>query len=69
MSPETYRAHISALGLTQEMAGVLFGASNRTGQTWAKIGPPDTVALLVLALNGNRRKLDRLRQRLNNIDS
>jgi hypothetical protein len=40
MSPQTYRFLIRDLGLTQEQAGPFFGVSSRTGQRWAKGGPP-----------------------------
>jgi len=34
MTTETYRKAIAALGLTQEAAGELFGATGRTGHQW-----------------------------------
>ncbi len=63
MSPETYRACIAALGLTQEAAGELFGATGRTGQAWAKDGPPRPVAMVLLAVGKDRKALDRLVRR------
>ncbi len=60
MSPESYRARIAALGLTQEAAGELFGATGRTGQAWASSGPPRAVAMLLHAVGKDRPALDRL---------
>ncbi len=62
MSPESYCARIAALGLTQEAAGELFGATGRTGQAWAKGGPPLPVAMALLAIP-NRKSLDKLAHR------
>ena len=54
MSPETYKALIAKLGLTQEAAGLAFGVSARTGQRWAVDGPPKVVAMLLLAIRDKR---------------
>ena len=66
MSPDAYRRRIAALGLTQEQAGELLGYSGRTGQKWASDGPPKAVAMLLVAVGGDRDKLDRLARRCNN---
>lgn len=63
MSPEAYRARIETLGLTQEAAGELFGASARSGQRWAAEGPPVAVSIALLAVGGDRSLLDRLRKK------
>lgn len=63
MSPEAYRSRLEALGLTQEAAGELFGASARSGQRWAAEGPPVAVAIALLAVDGNRLKLNRLQKK------
>lgn len=60
MTPEEFRKWIAALELTQEEAGKLLGGSPRSGQRWAAEGPPQTVAMLLLCVGANRRKLDRL---------
>ncbi len=60
MSPEEYRKWIANLGLTQEEAGTLLGGSHRSGQRWAAEGPQQTVAMLLLCVGANRKKLDRL---------
>ena len=49
MTAAEYRAAIAALGLTQESAAALFGAVGRTGQRWARSGPPLAVAMLLVA--------------------
>jgi hypothetical protein len=56
MEPEEYRRRLAHFGLTQEFAGVLFGVSKRTGQNWAKFGPPRAVAM-VLLMARNRKVL------------
>ncbi len=61
MSPESYRARIARLGLTQEAAGELLGVTGRTGQTWAADGPPLAVAMLLLAVD-SRAELEELAQ-------
>lgn len=58
MSPDDYKLRLARLGLTQEAAGELFGATGRTGQTWASDGPPKPVAMVLLAVGRDRRKLD-----------
>jgi hypothetical protein len=60
MSPQSYRDHIDALGLTQEAAGELFGSTGRTGQTWATKGPPKPVAMVLRLVGKDRKRLDRL---------
>jgi hypothetical protein len=62
MTPADYRKRIAALGLTQEAAGILFGATGRTGQAWATTGPPVPVAMLLLAIK-NLERLKRLARR------
>lgn len=47
MTPKQYRAAIEALGLTQEGAGEWLGQSRRTGQNYARKGPPEPVAMLL----------------------
>ena len=49
MTAAAYRAAIAELGITQEQAGALFGAAGRTGQRWARTGPPLAVAMLLAA--------------------
>jgi len=66
MGGEEYRKRIAALGLTQEQAGELFGATGRTGQRWASDGPPKAVAMLLLDVRLDRCKLDRLAKRAEN---
>ncbi len=39
-----YRAILSELGLSQARAGVWLGVSGRTGQNYARRGPPEPVA-------------------------
>lgn len=50
MTPRQYRAALEQLGLSQEAAGELFGASRRTGQNWAAKGPPAAEAILTRLL-------------------
>jgi hypothetical protein len=57
MTADDYKRRIAALELTQEAAGELFGATGRTGQTWATSGPPKPVAMVLLAVG---KLLDRL---------
>lgn len=64
MTPETYRSLIAALGLSQEAAGEIFGATGRTGQNWAASGPPIPVAMVLLAVGNDRAALDRLAARV-----
>ncbi len=55
MSPTQYKAALAKLGLSQEMAGVLFGKAPRTGQSWAigESAVPEPVAILLrLLLDG-----------------
>lgn len=66
MTPEAYRKRIEALGLTQEEAGRILGGSSRSGQRWASEGPPVTVAMLLLAIGKDRKRLDLLARRCNN---
>jgi hypothetical protein len=47
MTPSEYRDILAALGLTQVGAARLLGACPRTGQYWAKDGPPRPVAMLL----------------------
>ena len=47
MTPKQYRAAIERLGLSQERAGELLGASKRSGQNWAAKGPPPAEAILI----------------------
>lgn len=47
MTPRQYRAAIARLGLSQEAAGELLGASGRSGQNWAAKGPPPAEAILL----------------------
>lgn len=65
MTPDAYRKRIEALGLTQEAAGELFGATGRTGQRWAKEGPPKSVAMVLLVVGSDRNKLDKINRRCN----
>jgi hypothetical protein len=60
MTADDYKRRIAALELTQEAAGELFGATGRTGQTWATSGPPKPVAMVLLAVGNKRKLLDRL---------
>lgn len=60
MTPAEYRDHLARLNLTQEQAGEFFGGSKRTGQRWAKKGPPLPVAMLLRA-GLSRAQLERLR--------
>ena len=60
MTHSNYRTRIAALGLSQVQAGELFGCTGRTGQTWAKDGPPTAVAMVLLAVRGDRDLLNRL---------
>jgi hypothetical protein len=69
MTPDDYRRRIAALGLTQQAAGQLMGATGRTGQTWASGGPPRAVAMLLLAVGNDRAALDRLAKRAERLDS
>ena len=66
VSPDAYRKRIAALELTQEAAGELLGVTGRTGQKWATEGPPKAVAMLLLAVGNDRKKLNRLAQHCNN---
>jgi len=63
MTPSSYRARIAELGLTQVQAGELFGVTGRTGQTWAKDGPPKAVAMVLITIGNDRRLLDKLSRR------
>ncbi len=70
LTPAAYRARIAELGLTQVQAGKLFGVTGRTGQTWAKHGPPKAVAMVLIAvcgpyvaMNGDRARLEWLSKR------
>ena len=47
MTAKQYRAAIERLGLSQERAGELLGASKRSGQNWAANGPPPAEAILI----------------------
>jgi hypothetical protein len=47
MTGEEYKAIIAYLGMTQEGAGRWLGLSERTGQNYAKFGPPEPVAKLL----------------------
>ena len=50
MTPRQYRAALGQLGLSQEAAGELLGASRRSGQNWAAKGPPPAEAILIRLL-------------------
>lgn len=50
MTPRQYRAALGQLGLSQQAAGKLFGASGRSGQNWVVKGPPTMVAILIRLL-------------------
>ena len=65
MTAEEYRARIATLGLSQEAAGEMFGATGRTGQTWAANGPPVPVAMVLVLVGEDRKKLDRVARRCN----
>ena len=58
MTPKAYKYAIRRLGLTQEMAGAVFGMSKRTGQRWARSGPPESVAAVLIMVDNDRHKLD-----------
>lgn len=63
MTPDEYRAAISALGLTQNAAGQFFGVHEVTGRRWATQGPPAAVAKflrLMLALKFTPEYVDRV---------
>ncbi len=60
MSPDDYRQRIAALGLTQEEAGRILGASDRTGQRWAADGPPLAVSMVLLAVGTNQKTFNNL---------
>ncbi len=47
MTPKQYRAAIESMGMTQEKAGEWLGQSGRTGQNYARKGPPEPVAMLL----------------------
>ena len=53
-----YKYALRRLGLTQQMAGQVFGMSKRTGQRWARFGPPESVAALLIIIDNDRHKLD-----------
>lgn len=50
MTPKQYRAAIERLGLSQEAAGELLGASGRSGQNWAAKGAPPAESILLRAM-------------------
>ena len=59
MTVTEYKYALRRLGLTQQMAGQVFGMSKRTGQRWARPpGPPPSVAAVLLMVDGDRHKLD-----------
>ena len=58
MTLAEYKYAINRLGLTQEMAGVVFGMSKRTGQRWACSGPPASVSATLIMVGSDRHKLD-----------
>ncbi len=60
MNSEEYRRRIAVLGLTQEQAGELFGVTGRTGQQWAKDGPPRAVSMVLIAVGSSRGRLETL---------
>lgn len=45
-----YREAISRLGLSQVKAGTFLGANPRTSRRWARVGPPDSVAVALSAM-------------------
>ena len=58
MTPKAYKYALRRLGLTQQMAGQVFGMSKRTGQRWARYGPPESVAAVLIMVDNDRHKLD-----------
>ena len=48
------------------LAGEFFGASSRSGQRWASEGPPKAVAMVLIAVGKDRKKLFRLARSCNN---
>ncbi len=60
MTPDEYRKWLAMLGLTQKEAARLLGYAIRSTNRWAAEGPPQVVAMLLLCVGANRRKLDRL---------
>ena len=58
MKVSEYKYALRRLGLTQEMAGAVFGMSKRTGQRWARSGPPASVAAVLIMVDNDRHKLD-----------
>lgn len=45
LTADEYRAAIDTLGLSQVKAGAAFGVDPRTSRTWARTGPPPSVAV------------------------
>jgi hypothetical protein len=62
MNGAAYRKHLARLSLSQEEAGILFGASPRTGQRWANDGPPLSVAVLLVLVQRFDLTVDDLRK-------
>ena len=58
MKVSEYKYALRRLGLTQQMAGQVFGMSKRTGQRWARYGPPESVAAVLIMVDNDRHKLD-----------
>ena len=58
MTLKEYKYALKKLKLTQEKIGELFGMSKRTGQRWARFGPPESVAALLIIIDNDRHKLD-----------
>jgi hypothetical protein len=47
ISPAVYAKHRERLGLSQVKAGVMFGVTDRTGQSWATNGAPLAVVMVM----------------------
>ena len=54
MTAKQYRAAIERLGLSQEAAGELLGASGRSGQNWAAKGAPPAESITLRLLLAGR---------------
>lgn len=63
MAPAEYRTLLRTLNLSQERAAVWLGVSKRTGQNYAKKGPPEPVARLLRAFVAKGMALEDLNQR------